>query len=301
MTKLKCSKCNEDCYFIDITKSKDIKELFGCACDMCKTVLCRNCYHLSSSEIRVLCMTRNILKYFCTTCLGLFNTTVSDLPQINNRITILEKETKELKEKMENNAPTYAQVVADTSDLKKEMEKLSDEVVKQKMIPKAPTPRDFNLTVEPTLCEMAEREKRAANIILFGIKENNLEQNENAHEIDLNKAVDIVKQVKRDIQKRDIKVYRLGTPAQGKVRPLRIVTASPTIAKEILRKKSMLKEENMYLKADQTPLQREYLKTVLKELEERKQKGEVNIRVKYINNIPKIVFSQNNENKNSKN
>ena len=44
-----------------------------------------------------------------------------------------------------------------------------------------------------------------------------------------------------------------------------------------------------YVKLDQTPAQREYLGKVLKELADRKSKGETDIKIKYINNIPKII------------
>lgn len=246
-------------------------------------------------------MTRNCLKFLCADCLELFNTTVKDLPQLNKRITDLEKETKAIKEEVKNSAPTYAQVAADTSDVKKRVEQLIVEVDKQKTASSAPASQVNNTAVEPTLCEIAERERRASNILLFGIKENDPEQNRNDPDLDLNKAVQMVKRVKGDIQKNDIKVYRLGAPAPGKVRPLRIVTPSLTIAREILRNKTKLNEDSIYFKADQTPLQRTYLRTVLKELEERKQKGEANIGVKYLNNIPKIVFLRNNENKSTKN
>lgn len=299
MTKLKCTKCKDDCYFVDITKSKDIKELFGCACDLCRNVFCRNCNHLTSSEIRVLCNTRNCLKFFCTDCVGLFNANVKDLPEMNGRIANLERETQELKRKVENNAPTYAQVVADTSVLKEQVEQLNVQITSQQNAPRVTASTENNISVEPTLLELAERERSAPNVLLFGIKENNSSLNE--QDSDLDKTVNMLKRVKDNIQKDDIKIYRLGAPAQGKVRPIRIVTSSPSMAREILRNKARLNEENIYFKADQTPLQRTYLKAILSDLEERKQKGEMNIRVRYINNVPKIVFFQNEGRENSKN
>ncbi|CAG9760914.1 unnamed protein product [Ceutorhynchus assimilis] len=95
-------------------------------------------------------------------CLDLFSTTAKHLPQMNNRINIREKVTRKLKENVENSAPSYAQVVADTANLKNQVEKLNNEVNAQKAEPKAPTTE--NMSIEPALCEMAERERRASNI-----------------------------------------------------------------------------------------------------------------------------------------
>ncbi|CAG9766279.1 unnamed protein product [Ceutorhynchus assimilis] len=223
---------------------------------------------------------------------------------MNGRIANLERETlgetQELKRKVENNAPTYAQVVADTSELKEQVEQLNVQITSQQNAPRVTASKtENNIFVEPTLLELAERERCAPNVLLFGIKENNSSQNE--QDGDLDKTVNMLKRVKDNIQKDDIKIYCLGAPAQGKVRPIRIVTASPSMAREILRNKAKFNEENIYFKADQTPLQRTYLKAILRDLEERKQKGEMNIRVRYINNVPKIVFFQNEERENSKN
>ena len=291
--KFICSKCSKECYFIDVTKSKDIKELFGCACDLCKKVYCRECHHFGANEIRVLCSKSKSLIFFCEHCYDLINATVEDLPNINKRISNLERETKELKDsqrKIIDNVPTYAQVVADTTSLKKQVEDLTNEVSIQKTTPAISTSTN-TVSIEPTLCELAEREKRVSNVLIFGVPEANA--SENQPDADLKKAAKVVTNLKINIDEKQLRVYRLGTPMQDKVRPIKVICPSPSIAREILKlKKNMSKEEKIYIKSDQTPLQRSYLKQVLKDLEDRKQKGEVDLRIKYINNVPKIITSQ---------
>lgn len=49
----------------------------------------------------------------------------------------------------------------------------------------------------------------------------------------------------------------------------------------------------MFLSSDKTPKEMQYYKEVKKELEERKNNGEENITIKFVNNIPKIVENLN--------
>ena len=37
----KCTKCNTSCVYVDVTRGKDIKEMFGCPCDACTDFYCR--------------------------------------------------------------------------------------------------------------------------------------------------------------------------------------------------------------------------------------------------------------------
>lgn len=86
-----CSKCGTACFFKDVTKSKDIKDLFGCPCDMCRRTLCRNCSGLSSSEIRVLTAQSRIITYYCPECVETIRISVGNLPAVIEKINNIEK------------------------------------------------------------------------------------------------------------------------------------------------------------------------------------------------------------------
>ena len=132
---------------------------------------------------------------------------------------------------------------------------------------------------------MKEREKRSCNLMIFGVKE----KFDGDSEGDLNKAKSILTGLDKDAGKPIVGVYRVGKPETAKVRPLRVTFSLSSEVKQILRVKNNIKEQGIYIKSDQTPMQRAYLKALLEELEERKKKDESELIVKYINNIPKIV------------
>lgn len=297
MNPLNCSKCNEECYFIDTTKSREIKELFGCACDLCKKVFCRNCNRYGSNEIRVMCTTRNWLKFFCHDCLELINATVKDVPSINKKIDNLEKETRELKDILNDNALSYAQVVADTSDLKKQVEGLNTEVTaqktKSKVLTQAPLGENAAIEHQPAsamVTELIERENRKRNILIFGITENNNPNREDRIKNELELIKSSLQTADPEVRADEIKFHRVGKFTEGKARPIKVIFPTISDAQRILKNKNKLPNTNTwYIKYDQTAMERAYLSQVLAELEDRKKNGENNLKIKYINSVPKIT------------
>lgn len=73
------------------------------------------------------------------------------------------------------------------------------------------------------------------------------------------------------------------------MRPLKVLFQSREEAQQILKNKNKLAHTDKYLKYDQTKSQREYLKSVLEELEARKASGETGLKIKYVNSIPRII------------
>lgn len=254
---------------------------------MCGHIFCRNCSGISASEIRALTVQTRVITYYCTDCLVAIRGLIKDLPRMKNQIGVLCVETEELKQKVGANlaAPTYAQVAADTEILRDRVEKLNETVNRQKPSSELVV---GNGTIEPTLLEIRERERRASNILIFGAKES--EANTEGPESDLKMAIAVIKSVKDSTGEIDIKVNRLGKRADGKVRPLRVTFSTPTEAKQVLRAKNTMKrDDGIYIKADQTPMQRTYLRELLGELEDRKSKGETNLKIRYVNNVPRLV------------
>lgn len=286
---LSCSKCSSECVFRDVSKSKEIKELFGGPCDLCGDILCRNCSGISSSEIRALTAQTRVVSYYCAGCLDTIRDAVKCLPNMKRQIAELCTETQELKQKVNSDCvPTYAQVAADTKSLRDQVDKLNETVGKQ--TPVSGTTPDCS-RIEPTLLEMREREKRTKNILVFGLEES--KENDASTETDLEKATGVLRRLQDNCQDHNIKVSRIGKPTDGKVRPLRIIFPTPAEAKKILRIKNNLGTEGgVYIKYDQTPMQRAYLKSLLTELDDRKSRGETNLAVKYFNSIPKIIRLQ---------
>ena len=100
----------------------------------------------------------------------------------------------------------------------------------------------------------------------------------------------VLKEVDKDVKVNDLKLMRLGKYDPQKVRPIKVIFPTKEEALKILKQKNKLSKDNeVYIKSDQTTEQRKYLKSVIQELEDRKVKGEINLKIKYILGTPKIV------------
>lgn len=128
--------------------------------------------------------------------------------------------------------------------------------------------------------ELLERQKRCTNIVLF-----NLPVSDN----DVNSAKLIIK----DLINRDVSVrsaVRVGKSNKNGIRALKVALQDSTIVSDILRsKKDPLKRKNIYISADLTSTQRSQLNRTKEELLTRKNNGEQNLKIKYINGVPKII------------
>lgn len=285
---LNCSKCNNYCVYKDVTKSKEFKDTFGGPCDFCKNIICRDCSKLSSSEIRAIMTQSRIIFFFCPDCLVV----MKELPKVKSEFVNMKQEIEELKDQVKANVPTpettrspsYAEIVSQTENLKSQITILNQKMEKQEA---APRQTDF----EPTISEMQERERRSVNILVFGLDESSLTNREEALEQDRGKVANIILKIKNDLQIDTLKCTRIGVPTENKKRPIKLTFPTKQEALQVVRLKSKLNETGVYIKYDQTPNQRDYLRRVIQELEKRKQSGEENLRIKYINSIPTIITS----------
>lgn len=67
----------------------------------------------------------------------------------------------------------------------------------------------------------------------------------------------------------------------------------------ILKNKNKLAIPGIYIYNDQTKMQRNYYLSIKEKLKERTERGETDIRIKYVNNIPTIIKDdKNNSQKN---
>ena len=88
-----------------------------------------------------------------------------------------------------------------------------------------------------------------------------------------------------------VRVKRMARYSPGKVRPIIASFQTTSEVLQILKSKNKLRGRNIYIKSDQTTYQRQYLKDLIKTMEERKKKGEVDLKIGYYNGMPKIMKS----------
>ncbi|KAJ2948025.1 hypothetical protein O0L34_g5351 [Tuta absoluta] len=143
-------------------------------------------------------------------------------------------------------------------------------------------------SLEAVVAEIAERETRSSNVIMFGVPELIAET-----DVGVRKRHDL-EQVVNSLQcipesEKPVAIIRLGKPKQDlSPRPVKVIFANKRPAKNILKNGKKL-PASIKVKNDLTPYQREYLKNLRVELDQRTSNGELNLTIKYVGNTPKIV------------
>lgn len=173
------------------------------------------------------------------------------------------------------------------SELKVLISKLSMEVetLKQKV-----KQGSFEEIVE----EINQRNIRRFNLIVFGVEEQDQQQPNTVRiENDKKEVTNIVNFIDTNLDISNFKLIRIGSFTAGKTRPIKIVLDEEKHVHNLIRKAHVLKNNASYnqiaISFDRTPKQIDYYRNVKKQLDDRKNNGEKDIKIKYINGIPKIV------------
>lgn len=151
-------------------------------------------------------------------------------------------------------------------------------------------------TSDDIIAEISERNKRASNILIYNLNESTSAQAPIRHKHDLDLIKNMLSAVDPDIKLNNLKCFRVGTQAKGKIRPLKAILSSPSEAKSILRnfKSDLIKSSNalfanVAVGNDRTPKEKLYLDSLKDELRKRSENGEDNLTIKFRNGIPAIV------------
>ena len=214
-------------------------------------------------------------------------------------IVQMQSEIEQLKQSS-STALSYADVVSDLNKETKTIKSNIDDLNNKINITATPANVGALQTssAEVTLIEMQEREVRASNALIFGAKEasaNNIEDRK-SHDTEIVK--DILNLVGVGLNGETIdklKIIRVGKSEPNKQRPIKVIFPTKEDARKLLINKNKLNPDSgMYIKYDQTSMQRSYLKNLLQDLQKRTDNGETDLKIKYFNGTPKIVkFKKN--------
>jgi hypothetical protein len=170
---------------------------------------------------------------------------------------------------------------------------LSDVIIENKSLEERVIKLELKLTEvgsisqENVYSELLDRQSRARNVILFNVPEASTSIPGQLD--DTSFANDVFNTIGASVN--PLSVHRLGK-VSTKPRPLRITLPSSLDVFEILKVKRKLttmdKFSSIRISTDLTQLQRKYLSNILSELKSRKDAGEHNIFVRYINGLPTI-------------
>ncbi|CAH1970054.1 unnamed protein product [Acanthoscelides obtectus] len=146
---------------------------------------------------------------------------------------------------------------------------------------------------EDIVQEVSERQNRRCNVIIFGLKEQNGATKDDKPVLEKSEVVKVLTHVTPSITVTNIR--RLGKFDENRTigRPIKVKLANVEQVSELIKKCPSLRNSSEFkhisISTDKTPRQMNFYKTLKSELEERKNKGETNLKIKYVGGVPKIV------------
>lgn len=222
-------------------------------CCICKNKFKHTCVDITANEVRTL----NSNKGYDWTCVNC-RTIGQDIKQLKSLILDLQKEIKQLR--------------AD----------------------KIQPGLNSGFDIEEIVSEISDRQRRSKNIIIYNVKEQDQQNSANDRiQKDNEQVVSILSAVLPELSVAHIRPIRLGTFATNKTRPIKIMLESDNCVGKVLRNANKLKANQRYkhinISSDKTKKQIEFYNTLKSELKQRSDAGEMNLRIKYVNKIPRIV------------
>lgn len=154
----------------------------------------------------------------------------------------------------------------------------------------------MKIIVEKIVQEVEDRRCRRKNVIIIGIPEQDQsmtrEQNCN---VEFTQLKDIFAQMKLKNSVGHFQFHRLGRLVPGNTRPrlIKVMFDNEETVRQLLLNSGALKKSdrfgNIIVTSDKTPRQMEQYRAVKEELNNRKNSGENNLKIKYIKGVPQIV------------
>lgn len=222
-------------------------------CCICKEKYKNTCVDITSNELRILNSQKGY-DWTCSKCRVIGN----DLKELKALIISLQNDIKQLKA---GNVQLETNPDADFEDI---------------------------------LMEISDRQKRKNNIILFNVPEQDQSKPvTEQRESDKQEVMDILSIVDPSALEANVKPIRLGVFSESRTRPIKLSFQNEDTARKFLKNakkiKTNAKYKNVNFSADKTKKQIEYYKKIKQELNDKINAGETNCRIKYINNVPRIV------------
>lgn len=193
--------------------------------------------------------------------------------------------------------PSCKNIGSDMNGLKSVILQLQQEISDlKKSIKASAAPMLTLMDTEKIVQEVANRERRKCNIILYRVPEmRNVDKKQQTdHDGNLAKAVSSFLGVSETGEFHTSRLGRYDPSRQNPARPIKVRLSSESAVIAVLRNCHRLKESewsHISVSRDQTPMQSELYKQIRVELRRRIEDGETNLRIKYKNGIPAIISS----------
>lgn len=184
-----------------------------------------------------------------------------------------------------NLSKTMSQIGAVTGKMEGELKIL-------RSIPAGRTDMSGHGSLMEAISELEERREKSKNIILFNIPESTASTQSQKLKDDVT-LVTTALQKFETVRADKVAVSRLGREMVDKTRPVKVIFSDVEEAKVVLRNNRLL-GDGVRARADMTLKQRDQLKTLWKEIEDRREKGEEDLTVRFFESVPRIVKTQKN-------
>lgn len=145
---------------------------------------------------------------------------------------------------------------------------------------------------EELVNEAMDRIDRQKNVMIYDLPESDATSTPLQQQDDKQKVLQISIAISEPLAQDVVRVQRMGTRRNNASRPVKVTFSNTQSAINLLRSKKRLANTHFSkipISADQSPVQRKFLKDLRVELQQRIDNGEEDITIKYIKSVPTIV------------
>lgn len=282
----------------------------GVACDnACQRWFHRECLKMSKTEYQRISGDNNV-KWYCTRT-DCIVPSAQPQYQLLNQLIMLTEKISVLSDKVDSLTSLPLKVdnlIAEVDNLNRNLSTLEKRVgdneskvrsLEEQFVGVVAS-RNVN-NPEETIAEMHDRTRRSKNIMVFNLVESSDKNLNTKKEHDRALVNKLIQACSPNTNLDDIKIFRMGGGKQGRTKPIKIVFKSDSDAIKFISNFSNevatqtdQRFSGVKVSRDRTPRELEYLKSLRLELEQRISRGETDITIKYVNNVPHIVKNKKN-------
>lgn len=279
----------------------------GVECDgLCKRWFHRECVKMSKTEYQRISGSNHV-KWYCSRTDCILSPT-QPMNQLLDQLQILTNKISDLTGKVDSLTSLPSKVdnlISEVDNLNKNLlsleKRVSENENKVKSLEERIVNTNTSINPEATIAEFHDRARRSKNIMLFNLvesKDKNLNNKKEHDRILVNKLIQAyLPGTNLDL----IKILRVGKGKSNGMKPVKVVFANDSDSTKFITNFSTDSATRLdvcfsgvKVSRDRTPRELDYLKTLRSELEHRTSRGEKDLRIKYLNNVPHIIKNQKN-------
>lgn len=154
---------------------------------------------------------------------------------------------------------------------------------------------------ELTIAEMYDRARCAKNVMIFNLTESSNRNVNVRKEYDRGNVNKLLQAFLPQTDSDKVKIFRVGKPQPSKIKPLKVIFENESDVSTFISNFSSGNAaqvdqsfSDIKVSRDRTPREGKYYKSLKLELDQRASRGEKDLKIKYINNVPQIVKIQKN-------